>query len=356
MAPPGIKDVAAYAQVSVTTVSSVLNSPESVSAPTRERVRAAIAELGFVRNETARQLRLGRSKSLAYIVHNAGNPFFTDVARGIERVVNPAGLSVFLCSSSDDAGREHEYLELAREARMRGVLITPVDPDNHILRTLPAIGIPVILVDRAATPAGSACSVAVDDVYGADLAVTHLLELGHRSIAFVGGPPKRVEARYEGALRAVSRAGASRDVLTVLETSALTVDEGRRAGERLRGLPRQDRPTAAFCCNDIVALGLLQEMTRQGIDVPGELSIVGYDDIQFAAAATVPLTSVRQPGELLGHTAAQMLLAEDRAVDPAAMTRRRRSAADAAPPHRHEQTVFRPELIVRASTAAPARA
>jgi LacI family transcriptional regulator len=338
--PPGIKDVAQRAGVSVGSVSNVLNRPHTVSAATRERVQRAIAELGFVRNESARQLRAGRSRSLAYVMIDASNPFFTDVARGVEGAARAASLAVYLCNSDQDRQREDDYLELLLEQRVRGVLITPIDLHNERLATLRSLGVPVVLVDRADDD-GQFCSVSVDDVEGGDLAVTHLVEQGHRRIAFVGGPSQftQVRDRHEGALRALRTAGLPEDALTVLQTTALTVAEGRRAGERLVGLPSRRRPTAAFCANDLLALGLLQEMTRQGVGVPSDVAIVGYDDIDFAAAAAVPLTSVRQPRDQLGSTAAQLLLAE----------------SDAGPDHEHRSVRFQPQLVVRTSTARAGR-
>ena len=124
------------------------------------------------------------------------------------------------------------------------------------------------------------------------------------------------------------------DALTVLETTALTVSEGRKAGARLLGLPKRRRPTAVFCANDLLALGLLQQMTQHGIRVPDDLAIVGYDDIEFAAAAAVPLTSVMQPRLLLGRTAAELLLEE----------------AEGRPDHVHHHVEFAPELVVRQSS------
>ena len=331
----GIKDVAAAASVSLGTVSNVLNRPHLVSPPTRARVERAMAELGFVRNESARALRAGSSRILAYVMLDPSNPFFTDVATGIEQVAATADLSVFLCNSGEDADREARYLDLLLEQRVQGVLITPVDAANERLRTLPALGTPVVLVDRVAG-AGEGCSVSVDDVLGGELAVTHLLERGHERIAFVGGPDTlgQVRDRNAGALRALDRAGLPPDRLTVLATGALTVAEGRGAAERLIGLPAGRRPTAVFCANDLVALGLLQVCVRLGVTVPGDCAIVGYDDIDFAAAAAVPLTSVRQPRRLLGRTAAELLLEE--AINPA---------------HEHRAVRFTPELVARASTA-----
>jgi LacI family transcriptional regulator len=179
------------------------------------------------------------------------------------------------------------------------------------------------------------CSVAVDDILGGQLAATHLLELGHERIAYIGGPDTlgQVRDRRRGAHQALSEAGLPPENLVEISTTALTVAEGRNAGERLAGLPSARRPTAAFCANDLLALGLLQQCVTLRMSVPDDLAIVGYDDIDFAAAAAVPLTSVRQPRAQLGRTTAELLL--DEAADP---------------DHLHQQVVFTPELVVRAST------
>lgn len=330
---PGMKDVAAVAGVSIGTVSNVLNRPHLVSEATRLRVQAAIVELGFVRNETARQLRAGSSRTIAYVVLDGANPFFNDVARGVEDVARGEGMVVYLCNSNQDGVREREYLERLREQRVQGVLITPIDPNSERLAEAAGSGgMPVVLVDCHARE-DTQCSVAVDDILGGELALHHLLETGHKRIAFVGGPMtvQQVRDRFQGARNALERAEGAE--LTLLETEALVVAEGRRAGERLVALPTDERPTAAFCANDLLALGLLQAMTRFGLSVPGDLAVVGYDDIEFAEAAAVPLTSVRQPRELLGRTAARLLLEEASGEF-----------------HTHQQVRFRPELVVRAST------
>ena len=330
----GIKDVAASAGVSTGTVSNVLNHPELVADVTRRRVEEAIAALGFVRNESGRQLRAGLSRTIAYVVLNASNPFFADVARGVEDVVRAHGLALFICNSDGDAAREAEYVELLLHHRVRGVLVSPVGDETPTIEFSQRHGLPVVLVDRRAGDRG--CSVGVDDVGGGALAVAHLVEQGHDVIAFVGGPPSVVHVadRLEGARRAVRAAGLPPEALVVVETTALNGAEGRRAGEVLADLPRARRPTAAFCANDLLALGLLQQMTRLGVDVPADLAIVGYDDIEFASIAAIPLSSVRQPRDLLGRTAAELLLAE--------------SEADES--HVHQEVLFDPELVVRASS------
>jgi LacI family transcriptional regulator len=326
-----VKDVAALAGVSLGTVSNVLNRPHVVADATRQRVLDAIVSLGFVRNEHARQLRAGSSRSLGYVVLDASNPFFTDVARGVEEAAQAAGLSVYLCNSNQDPEREASYLDLLLEQRVQGVLITPVGGSGDRLAALAERGMPVILVDRGA-PGSKLCSVAVDDVVGGELAVAHLVDAGHERIGFVGGPFSlpQVSDRHVGALRAIGMG-----TLSVIETEHLTVAEGKRATEQLIAMPVQQRPTAVFCGNDLLALGLLQQLTRHGIDVPGDIAIVGYDDIAFAEAAAVPLSSVRQPRHELGVAAAELLLDE----------------VEHGADHRHRQVVFAPELIIRASSA-----
>ena len=216
-------------------------------------MRRAIDELGYVRNESARQLRAGRSRAIAYVVLDASNPFFTDVARGAQDVAQAAGLILHLVNSNEDAQLEDTTLELLLEQRVRGVLITPVDPHNPRLDRLPERGVPLVLVDRGSDT--NACSVSVDDVTGGRLAVTHLVETGHRRIAFVGGPASlpQVADRARGAHEALAAAKLPADGLVLLETEALNVAEGRRAGQRLARAPRVDAarppPSAPTTCS-----------------------------------------------------------------------------------------------------------
>jgi len=327
-------DVARQAGVSLGTVSNVLNRPERVAPATRQRVLRAIEELGFVRNEAARQLRAGRSRTIGLIVLDVGNPFFTDLAAGVEGAAEEAGLSVILCNSGDNISREDHYLSLLQEQRAYGILITPISRKNGRIEELREHGTPVVFVDRGSTR--RQCSVSVDDVAGGDLAVAHLIRQGHRRIAFVGGPASinQVADRLAGARAAARAAGLPKSAISLIRTPGLNVTAGRRAAEHLAGLPAGARPTAAFCANDLLALGVLQEMTRRDLGVPRELAIVGYDDIDFAAAAAVPLTSVRQPRAQLGQAAAELLIDEVSSPDS----------------HQHRQVVFEPELIVRDST------
>jgi LacI family transcriptional regulator len=336
---PSVKDVAAAAGVSLGTVSNVMNRPEVVSPATRERVEQAMAALGFVRNESARQLRAGTSRSLAYVMLDGSNPFFHDVAQGIELAAEEADLSLFICNSNGRADREAVHLDRLLQQRVQGVLITPVNPEAPHLAAIAKRGIPLVIVDRVVPY--RFCSVAVADVHGGRIAVEHLVEQGHRRVAVIGGPETlgQVRERLDGARRIWAELGLPPEDLTYLPTSALTVAEGRSAGERLAGIPARRRPTAAFCANDLLALGLLQQAIGAGLRIPEDLAIVGFDDIDFAAAAAVPLSSVRQPRQELGKAAAGLVL--DEASDPE---------------HTHQELTFVPELVARASTVARARA
>jgi LacI family transcriptional regulator len=242
--PVGIKDVARAAGVSVGTVSNVINRPDTVATETRARVLSAIDRLGYVRSESARQLRAGRSRIMGLLVLDMGNPFFVDVARGAERAARESGLGVMVCNSAQSPTEEAEYLSLFAEQRVRGVLLTPADATGRNIESFRRHGIPFVLVDRVAEGT-TECSVSVDDVAGGALAVRHLVDAGHRSIAYVSGPPgfNQVRDRRTGAKNALAEAGLDPDALRELPTDRLDVAAGRDAGARLLGLA--DRPTAS---------------------------------------------------------------------------------------------------------------
>lgn len=334
--PVSIRDVAELAGVSVGTVSHVLNRTRSVREETRLRVEEAIEQLNFVRSEPARQLRAGRSRTIGLLVLDVANPFFTDVARGVEEAAIASGLLVILCDSGCDEAKQDRYLTLLAEQRVQGLLVVPVGSWSARARSLRQRGIPAVLVDTKSADR-TICSVSVDDIGGGMSAVAHLIDRGHTRIAFVGGKgrERQVADRAEGARRAVEAEGRSKTDLIVIGASGLNVSGGRDAGRQLLAMPMATRPTAVFCSNDLLALGLLQELTRAGVKVPDDVAIVGYDDIEFADAAAVPLSSVRQPRSELGRRAAELLLEEA-----------------GGKPHRHQRVVLPTELIVRDSSGA----
>jgi LacI family transcriptional regulator len=338
----GMKDVASLAGVAVGTVSNVLNHPDLVRPLTRARVEAAMEELGFIPNGSARQLRAGRSRCLGLVVLDVTNPFFTEVARGVEDYAQAAGYAVILCNSDEAHDKERRYLRVLEEQRVRGILITPVHGRSPELRRIRDRGTPVVLLDRPGSAAQ--CSVAVDDRRGGEIAVAYLLGLGHRSIALVNGPTaiRQCADRRWGAYRAVEQAGLDPSkVLTEVPVPAMNPRAGAAAADDLLHGEQDEqdaraKPTAVFCANDMLALGLLRGLSQAGVSVPGDLAVVGYDDIEFAADAAVPLTSVRQPKYQLGRAAAELLLDE----------------ADRPAEHEHRRIVFTPELVVRASSGS----
>ncbi len=329
-----MREVAAAAAVSVGTVSNVLNAPDKVAPATVARVQAAIDELGFVRNDAARQLKAGRSRSVGLVVLDVGNPFFTDIARAAERRAGDYNLTVLLGTSDDDPRRERAYVDAFDEQRVFGLLMSPIGDDLDRLLQLRNRGVPVVLVDRdgSGTPFDS---VAVDDVAGAHLAVSHLCAIGRRRIAFVGGPAqlRQVRDRRRGAHAAVAAVPGTH--LEVIDTPALTVLAGRAVGEMLRDRSPRQRPDAVFCANDLLAIGVLQALSLMGgLRVPNDMALVGYDDIDFARSAVVPLTSIRQPTGSIGATAIDLLV----------------EAAEDLAGHVPRHVVFQPELVIRGST------
>jgi len=328
-----IRDVAKLAQVSLGTVSNVLNNPSSVATTTRKRVLDAINTTGFVRSTAAHQLRVGKSRTIGVVLLDIANPFFAEIVRGAEHVLRERDYVLILCSSDESAEREQRYFRVLEEHRVDGLLVSPVERDLAGAAALMAHGIPTVLLDRDGTTRGL-CSASVDDVRGAELAADHLFELGHRAIAFVNGPAtiRQCTDRREGARRSTRRAarrGAA--LLREVVVNALTMEHGEGAVARLLGL--EPRPSAVMCANDLLALGVLRGLAAAGIGVPDDMAVVGYDDVAFASMLSPSLTSVRQPKYELGVVAAELLLEEVAGL-----------------PHEHRTIRFEPELVVRASS------
>lgn len=333
MAVAQVRDVAALAGVSPGTVSNALNHPGKVSADTLARIEAAIQELGFVRNDAARQLRAGNNRSVGMIVLDIANPFFTDLARGVEDPLAVEKRPLILGNSSQDPEREQSYLNLFEEQRVSGLLITPVGNVLDRLRRLRDRGTCVVIVDRLSR-AKEFSSVSVDDKLGGQLAVDHLLSAGRKRIAFIGGPfgLTQVKHRLVAAHKAVETFGSGE--IIEIETATMDAAAGRLAAEQFLALPRRKRPDAVFAANDLIALGVLQALTLAGVRVPHDIAIMGYDDIDFASSSAIPLSSIRQPALEMGRTAASILL--DVIADPDNSKVR--------------HVTLKPELVVRTST------
>ena len=325
-----LRDVAKAAKVSVGTVSNVLNRPEVVAPETLARVQGTIKDLGFVPNGFARHLRSGHSRTLGLIVPDVANPFFTEVARGVEDAASKRDYAVFLCNSDESASKEDRYINVLIEQQVRGVLITPTDVKSDRLDAMRNRGIAVALVDRE-IKGRKQCSVSVDDVHGGQLGIEYLTGLGHTDIAWVCGPDSipQVADRGAGVAKAAKFAGAKVETIRV---SLMNTTQGEEAAKKILAL--KTTPTAIFCANDLVALGVMRTLRANKFKIPEQVSVLGYDDIEFAASAAVPLSSISQPAYQMGVTAADLLLNE----------------CEEAETHEHQQIRFQPQLVERAST------
>jgi LacI family transcriptional regulator len=334
-----IRDVAEQAGVSLGTASNVLNRPDRVAADTLARVLEVIDQLGFVRSSAAHQMRGGNSRCFGAVVLDASSPSSTETIRGLEDAVHEQGCAVVVCSTDGSPEREARYLRLLEEQRVQGIVITPATRNVTHLHTLRDRGTVVVLLDRHGSD-GELCSVSVDHAGGGELTARHLFELGHTRIAFINGPLHlaQCQARRRGMRRAARLAGLDIEE-TIIE---FTIDPltAFNQVERIVDsfLELEERPTAVGCVNDQIALTVLRALAERGIRVPRDVSVVGYDDVEFAAMLSPSLTSIRLPKYELGRAAAELLIAET-----------------SDPEHRHSDIRFDAELVERQSTTARSR-
>jgi LacI family transcriptional regulator len=334
-----IRDVAERAGVSLGTASNALNRPEVLAPKTLARVLEVIDTLGFVRSSAAHQMRGGQSRAFGAVILDASNPFSTETIRGLEDVVNEQGCAVMVCSSDGSPERESRYLRLLEEQRVQGLVITPTARSLRHLETLRDRGTLVVLLDRRSKD-GEFCSVSVDHVRGGELAGRHLFELGHRRIAAINGPLhlSRCAEWRRGLRRAARAAGldANESIIEYTIDPITAFDQAESAVDMFLALP--EGPTGVVCIDDRVAFTVLRTLADRRVRVPRDISVVGYDDVEFASMFSPTLTSIRAPKYELGRAAAQLLI--DETDDPK---------------HRHGNIRFEPELIARQSTTARAK-
>ncbi len=306
--PATIRDVARLAGVSAMTVSRVLNAKPRVADATRRRVEAAIAELGYVPNGLARGLTQRRSKSVAVIVPDIANPFFTLVVRGAEEVAWRAGYNVLLGNSHGDLDRERASIDGMVAFQVEGLIIAPAgDGSGSKLNALDRRHLPFVLVDRT-IPGYHGDIVQGDGVSGARQLVDHLVALGHQRIALIteSGAVSTARERLAGYTRALEDAGIAFDPRLVVETSAIDAAAARDAAGGLLDLPQP--PTAIFAVNNIVALGVADAARARGLELPRDLGLVCFDDIAYAPQLNPFLTAIAQPAETFGTLAMQLLI------------------------------------------------
>jgi LacI family transcriptional regulator len=327
-----LKDVARHADVDPSTVSRVLRGDwaQQVRPETRERILQAAADLGYRPNALARGLRTRRTDTLGLVIPNLDNLGFSDVTHGIQAAAAEAGKLVMVVEA-DVVGDTETYQRLIGDGRLDGLIVAFATLDDHLVAQLAELGTPLVLVNRRTS--GVHGSVVVDDEAGSRIAVEHLVGLGHRRIGYVGLEAETDTARRrERGYRAAMRAAGLRIDPGWIGTSAPTEEGGRRGVDRL--LAGATPPTAVFVASLMSAIGALAALRDAGRDVPGNVSLVAFNDHPLAAHTAPPLTTVRMPNFRMGQEAVRMLLVElegspvgDLMIDDA------------------------PELIVRASTS-----
>ncbi len=303
-----IHDVARDAGVSAMTVSRVINDRRRVSDETRRRVQTSIERLGYVPNRLARGLIQRRTNAFGVIVPDVANPFFTLIVRGVEQVAWRAGYHVILCDTQGDLERERGYVEDMVAFQVEGVLIAPCgDRSRPHLRLLTRNRIPFVLIDRSI--AGfEADLVRGDSIAGGRTLVEHLIGLGHRRIGMVTETPEVSTARdrLQGYRDALEGAGIKYDPELVAESSAIEPDIARDATFRLLDL--DDPPTAIFAVNNIAVVGVAEAARERELDIPHDLALVCFDDIEHVSRLYPFLTVMAQPAETYGTIATQLLL------------------------------------------------
>jgi LacI family repressor for deo operon, udp, cdd, tsx, nupC, and nupG len=333
---PNIFEVARRAGVSTATVSRVLSHPNMVTARTRRKVMKAVELLGYVPNSTAKNLRMLRSGKILVTVPDISNPFFALILQGIEDAAQRAGYAVLVGDTQHDVKREEGYASMLKSREADGLIFLghrlPTEAANFVHAANPQ-GAPVVNGCEFSPDLGVP-SVHIDNAKAASEAMDHLYRLGHRRIGVVTGPliSPLSRDRLLGTKSCARKRKAGSDCIVV--NGDFSIESGVVAAERLLG--KEDRPTAIFCFNDEMAMGVIETAKRKGLRVPADLSVVGFDDIRFARCVDPPLTTIAQPMRAIGEGTVRLLLEilSGRATPPDSVTL----------PH---------TLIVRSSTAPP---
>jgi LacI family transcriptional regulator len=331
-----MNDVARVAEVSIATVSHVINGTRFVSPERVDRVHAAMRELDYTPDATARSLRMGRTNTIGVVLPDNTNPFFAELARWIEEAGFDAGYTTILGNSGERPDRERQYVTTLLSKRVDGLILAPWrKPTAAMAKVLRKAPIPIVVIDREDV-LSSADSVRYDDQGGGRQAGEHLLELGHTRIAAIAGPPDpgHEPDRFEGFRGALADAGVELPERAVVR-SDYHFAGGRAATAEL--LSREVSFSALFAANDLMAAGAIRELTGHGLSVPGDVSVIGFDDAPLAEMTSPALTTVRQPVQEMGDKAVSLLLA-------------RVTGAAAGAGGRH---VLPTSLVVRESTAPP---
>ena len=326
---PSLRDVAKQAQVSVGTVSNVLNRPTNVSEQTRLKVRNAIDMLGFIPDRNNSQTN-SNSKIVGLILPLAQNPFYDELAQGIEDSLAKDGYRVLIGYSREDSAIELQLLTSMADANFRGIIVTPVGPDNQVFEKFIDQNVRVSYLSQT-DEEPSQCSVSIDQVRGGYIGIEYLAKLGHKKIMWVSGPDHHHQSnqRFVGITQAAQQLGIE---IQVISAPSLDFLSGENIAPHI--VAQGPLPEAIFAGNDALALGIMNYFHKVGIPVPGQVSVLGYDNVSYAETALVPLTTVSQTPYQLGWTMGGQMLAEfEKSAD-----------------HVHQHVVFQPQIIERDST------
>ncbi len=329
---PNLVEVARRARVSTSTVSRTINQTGKISLKTQEHVRRVMRELGYKPNRVARRLRAGgKCHLIGLIIPNIQNPFFADLARGVEDVAYRNNFAVLLCNYDEDAAKEQFYLDVMVAESVDGIILPPIHENDAAVLRVAQSGVPVVCVDRALKPASGIDLVEIDNERGAFEAVEHLIQRGHRRIGLIGGPADSStgQARLQGYLAAHTRAGLTAPA-ELVRFGDYKPESGRILSAELLGVTPP--PTALFVCNNLMMIGALETIISRGLSIPRQIAILGFDDLPLAAVFSPPLTVVRPPAYEAGRAAAELLFKRIEQPDRAAT---------------HAKLL--PELIVRGS-------
>jgi LacI family transcriptional regulator len=335
---PTIHDVARAAGVSKSTVSNVIRGADGVAPATRERVLAAASKVGYRPNALARNLVRRRTTTAGIVVGDLANPFYSELAKLTEHLLAEAGMTTMICNTDGDPEIELEKIEMLLEHRVAGVLLLQFSGDRSALSRLRSAGTAAVIVSQWESDADC---VAIDERRGSEQAVTHLVELGHRRVAYFSSElvePQTEQARQAGYRRALRRGGIAPDpslVVRLGHPAYLRSDDSLRAA--ISGvLALADPATAVFASNDLLAVDILETVEELDLAVPGDVSVVGFDDIRIAGLSRISLTTITQPADDLAQIGIELLL--ERIEDTSGTPRRR---------------LLAPSLVVRGSTAPP---
>ena len=326
---PTLRDVAEHAGVSLGTVSNVLNRPFSVSEVTRSRVRTSIDAVGF-RHGSSKVNKMDAASIIGVILPLSNNPFYEELAQGLEDTVSEQGISVLIGYSREDAAIELQLLTRMIEAKFGAVIVAPVGSKSHVFTKFSDVQVRVAYFSQT-DQSPIQCTVSIDQVRGGYLGIQLLHSLGHKKVLWVSGPDHHHQSnqRYLGITQAVAEFGVE---LSTMQAPSLDFLSGEHVAPEI--IARGALPEAIFAGNDALALGIVNYFLKEGIRIPGDVSVLGFDNIAYAESGIIPLSTISQTPYQLGITMGQQMLND----------------LDSAPGHVHQHIIFQPQVVEREST------